>query len=184
MAVITLLFMLGMYRNRAANLAILAVATLVFTGALWLVRIQQTVGGVAYMKEMIPHHSIAIMASERARIRGPRACRLADAIIEAQVREIGEMKQLTAELGGQSSGLVDAGAQASVVTCWRHGQGRTPRGTQHRCDMSQDAARLDHPSRDSRLRCLGSLSLASCLLPHGAARKRTGSFRPSPCHIG
>jgi uncharacterized protein (DUF305 family) len=47
---------------------------------------------------MIPHHSIAIMTSERAHIRDPRVRKLADAIIEAQVREIAEMKQLIADL--------------------------------------------------------------------------------------
>jgi len=98
MAAIMLLFMLGMYRNQAANVAILAGSVLVFVGALWLVRSQQTVGDVAYMKAMIPHHSIAIMTSERAQIRDPRVQRLADSIIEAQVREIGEMRQLVAEL--------------------------------------------------------------------------------------
>lgn len=98
MAVIMLLFMLGMYRNRTANMAILGASVLVFAGALWLVRSQQTVGDVAYMKAMIPHHSIAIMTSERAHIRDPRVRRLADQIIEAQVREIGEMKQLIADL--------------------------------------------------------------------------------------
>ena len=98
MAVIMLLFMLGMYRNRTANMAILGASVLVFAGSLWLVRSQQTVGDVAYMKAMIPHHSIAIMTSERAHIRDPRVRRLADQIIEAQVREIGEMKQLIADL--------------------------------------------------------------------------------------
>jgi uncharacterized protein (DUF305 family) len=98
MAVIMLLFMLGMYRNRTANMAILVASVLVFAGSLWLVRSQQTVGDVAYMKAMIPHHSIAIMTSERARIRDPRVRQLADSIIEAQVREIGEMKRLVAEL--------------------------------------------------------------------------------------
>ncbi|PHK94120.1 DUF305 domain-containing protein [Pseudoroseomonas rhizosphaerae] len=98
MAVIMLLFMLGMYRNRTANMAIFGASVLVFAGALWLVRSQQTVGDVAYMKAMIPHHSIAIMTSERARIRDPRVRQLADGIIEAQVREIGEMKRLIAEL--------------------------------------------------------------------------------------
>ncbi|MBI0435923.1 MULTISPECIES: DUF305 domain-containing protein [Acetobacterales] len=98
MAVIMLLFMLGMYRNRTANMAILGASVLVFAGSLWLVRSQQTVGDVAYMKAMIPHHSIAIMTSERARIRDPHVRQLADSIIAAQVREIGEMKQLIAEL--------------------------------------------------------------------------------------
>jgi uncharacterized protein (DUF305 family) len=47
---------------------------------------------------MIPHHSIAIMTSERAHIRDPRVRKLADGIIEAQVREIAEMKSLIADL--------------------------------------------------------------------------------------
>lgn len=98
MAIVMLLFMFGMYPNRKANLAILGASVIVFAGALWLVRSQETVSDVAYMKAMIPHHSIAIMTSDRAHIRDPRVRELADAIIEAQVREIGEMRQLIAAL--------------------------------------------------------------------------------------
>ena len=98
MAVIMLGFMWGMYKNRAANLGILVVGALAFAGSLWLVRSQATVDDVSYMKAMIPHHSIAIMTSERAHIKDPRVRKLADGIIEAQVREIGEMKQLIADL--------------------------------------------------------------------------------------
>lgn len=47
---------------------------------------------------MIPHHSIAIMTSERARIADPRVRKLADEIIEAQRREISEMKYLIQDL--------------------------------------------------------------------------------------
>ncbi len=98
MAIIMLGFMWGMYKNRAANLGIVTASALVFAGALWLVRSQQTVADVSYMKAMIPHHSIAILTSERSHIRDPRVRKLADGIIEAQVREIGEMKNLIAEL--------------------------------------------------------------------------------------
>ena len=98
MAVIMLAFMLGMYKNRTANIAIFAGAILVFAGALFLVRSQATVGQVSYMKAMIPHHSIAIMTSERAQITDPRVRRLADEIIEAQRREIAEMRYLIADL--------------------------------------------------------------------------------------
>jgi uncharacterized protein (DUF305 family) len=49
---------------------------------------------------MIPHHSIAILTSERARISDPRVRELADGIIEAQVREIADMKALIEELDG------------------------------------------------------------------------------------
>ncbi len=98
MAFIMLGFMWSMYKNRAANIAILVASAVVFAGSLWLVRSQQTVDDVSYMKAMIPHHSIAIMTSERARIRDPRVRELADKIIEAQVREIAEMKALVADL--------------------------------------------------------------------------------------
>jgi uncharacterized protein (DUF305 family) len=50
------------------------------------------------MKAMIPHHSIAVMTSERAHIRDPRVRQLADKIIAAQVREIAEMETLIADL--------------------------------------------------------------------------------------
>ena len=49
---------------------------------------------------MIPHHSIAILTSERANIKDPRVREIADQIIEAQVREIAEMKELLADLEG------------------------------------------------------------------------------------
>lgn len=98
MAIIMLGFMLAMYRNRGTNIAIFAGSVLVFAGSLYLVRSQETVDDVSYMKAMIPHHSIAIMTSERAHIRDPRVRKLADGIIEAQIREIGEMKQLIADM--------------------------------------------------------------------------------------
>ena len=98
MAVIMLVFMLGMYTNRALNAAILIGSAIVFAVALWLVRSQATVDEVSYMKAMIPHHSIAILTSERAHISDPRVRKLADGIIEAQRREIDEMKALIKDL--------------------------------------------------------------------------------------
>ena len=98
MAVIMLGFMWSMYKDSRANAAIVLAAAVAFAGSLWLVRSQETVGDVSYMEAMIPDHSIAVMTSERAHIKDPRVRKLADGIIEAQVREIGEMKQLIAEL--------------------------------------------------------------------------------------
>ncbi len=98
MAVIMLSFMLSMYPNRRINIVIYASSILVFGLTLWLIRSQATVGDTAYMKAMIPHHSIAIMTSERARISDPRVRALADEIIEAQRREIAEMKALIGDL--------------------------------------------------------------------------------------
>jgi uncharacterized protein (DUF305 family) len=98
MTVVMLSFMLGMYRSKRTNAAIYAGSVLVFVTALYLVRSQQTVQDVSYMKAMIPHHSIAILTSERAEITDPRVRRLADEIIEAQRREIDEMKNLIGDL--------------------------------------------------------------------------------------
>lgn len=98
MAVIMLSFMLGMYKKRAVNLTIFSGAAAVFALALWLVRSQATVDDVEYMEAMIPHHSIAILTSKRSQITDPRVRKLADEIIEAQEREIAEMKYLAADL--------------------------------------------------------------------------------------
>jgi uncharacterized protein (DUF305 family) len=101
MAVIMLGFMLGMYSNRKANLGIALGSVAVFALALYLVRSQETVDEIAWMKAMIPHHSIAILTSERAHISDPRVRKLADEIIRAQRREIDEMKSLIQELGSK-----------------------------------------------------------------------------------
>jgi len=98
MSVVMLLFMWKMYSNRAANVAILVGSATVFAGSLYLVRSQETVQDVAYMRAMIPHHSIAILTSERAEISDPRVRELADGIISAQREEIGQMERLIADL--------------------------------------------------------------------------------------
>lgn len=72
MAVVMMAFMWGMYRNNRANWAIVTLSTIAAFGASWLVRSQQTVNDVSWMKAMIPHHSIAILTSERAHIGIPR----------------------------------------------------------------------------------------------------------------
>ena len=98
MAIIMLSFMLNMYSNKLVNVAIYGGSAIVFALALWLVRSQATVGDVEYMKAMVPHHSIAIMTSERAQISDPRVRKLADEIIASQQREIAEMKYLIEDL--------------------------------------------------------------------------------------
>lgn len=98
MTAIMMLFMWGMYPSKRANWAVLGVAALLFLAGLGLARTQATIGDVAYMEAMIPHHSIAILTSSRANIEDPRVRKLADEIIEAQKREIAEMKQLISDL--------------------------------------------------------------------------------------
>ena len=102
MAVVMLAFMLGMYPSAPVNIAIFAGAVVLFAAALYLVRSQDTIEDVAWMKAMIPHHSIAILTSERAHISDLRVRKLADDIISAQRREIDEMKSLIRDLESKS----------------------------------------------------------------------------------
>ena len=98
MAVIMLLFMLNMYKDKMKNMAIIFGSVILFVTALTLVRTQKPIGDVLYMKAMIPHHSIAILTSKRADIRDPEVRKLADEIIRAQEEEIAEMKALITRL--------------------------------------------------------------------------------------
>ncbi|MEQ7188288.1 DUF305 domain-containing protein [Enterococcus hirae] len=97
MAIIMLLFMWKMYENKTLNKIILGVSILVFAGSLFMVRSQTTVSDVAWMKAMIPHHSIAILTSKRANLKDPEVKKLANDIIEAQEKEIEQMKKLIEE---------------------------------------------------------------------------------------
>ena len=98
MAVIMLAFMGNMYKKTKLNLAVYGISVVLFAVGIWGVRSQATVDQVDWMKAMIPHHSIAILTSSRADIEDPRVRKLADDIITAQEREIGEMQQLIKEL--------------------------------------------------------------------------------------
>lgn len=86
MAIVMIGCMWSMYKSRTANAIIVAASVVDFAGSLWLVRSEETVSDVSYMNAMIPHHSIAIMTSERAYIRDPRMRKLADGIIDASAR--------------------------------------------------------------------------------------------------
>lgn len=98
MLVVMLAFMRGMYTMRGVNVALVAIAFSVFGLALYLVRSQVLVEDVAWMKAMIPHHSIAILTSERARLSDPRVQELARQIVQAQRREIEQMRRLIEDI--------------------------------------------------------------------------------------
>jgi len=98
MAVVMLGFMRKMYDNRKANTGIFVGSAVVFAASLWLVRSQATVEDVSWMKAMIPHHSIAILTSERSHISDSRVRKLADGIVETQRKEIADMKALIEDL--------------------------------------------------------------------------------------
>ena len=88
-----------MYHNKNKNIAIIVGSVLLFATALGLVRIQKPIiGDVLWMKAMIPHHSIAILTSERADIKDPKVKQLAEDIIEAQRKEIEQIKSIIERL--------------------------------------------------------------------------------------
>jgi Domain of unknown function (DUF305) len=94
MVVIMLGFMWTMYRGTTAKVVILVAGVLGAIGLLAVNRSQALIDDTAFLQSMIPHHSIAINNARRASISDPRVRDLADQIIEAQVREIEEMRLL------------------------------------------------------------------------------------------
>ena len=115
MTVVMLLFMLGMYKNWKINVGILAAAVVLFGLGLFLVRSETTVQDRSYMSAMIPHHSIAILTSERSELQDVRVCELAVEIIEAQRREIAEMEWLIADIGQNGYAATAAEADQRAV---------------------------------------------------------------------
>ena len=115
MAIIMLVFMLDMYKDKKINMAIVAGSVVLFGLTLWLVRSQQTIEDEAWMKAMIPHHSIAILTSERANISDVRVRELANEIILAQRREIEEMKFLIKDIEDNGEAKTEEDAAARPV---------------------------------------------------------------------
>lgn len=108
MSAVMLGFMWSMYKGRTLKLVVLIGSVAAAVLLIGVNRSQALVDDSAFMKSMIPHHSIAINNARRAAISDPRVRELADQIIAAQVREIAEMKLLlediarNGERGGQA----------------------------------------------------------------------------------
>ena len=115
MALIMLGFMLSMYKNAKVNAGIVVGSVVVLGLALFLVRSQSTVQDESWMRAMIPHHSIAILTSERAEIDDVRVCELAVGIIEAQKREIAEMEWLINDINENGTAGTAAEAEARAL---------------------------------------------------------------------
>lgn len=98
MAISMMLFMWGMYENKRLNTVIILGAAIVFIVVLTALRTQTPIKDVQYMKAMIPHHSSAIMVSENATFEDHETAELAKQIIEAQEREIAQMKRIIERL--------------------------------------------------------------------------------------
>ena len=94
MAVVMLAFMWSMYHGTGTKIGVVVGAAILGAVLLGVNRSQAVIDDARFMKSMIPHHSIAINNSRKASISDPRVRKLADEIIEAQVREIALMKAL------------------------------------------------------------------------------------------
>ena len=94
MAISMLLFMWDMYGNVKLNYIILAASLIIGSSTYYVLRQQTFVDDVAWMRAMIPHHSSAIMVSQKAQLKDAEAQQLAKDIIAAQQREIAQMKQM------------------------------------------------------------------------------------------
>lgn len=112
MGLIMLAWMLNMYRNARANLAVVVVSLLLLGAGAALDRSQVTVQDTGWMKSMIPHHSLAVTRSERAGISDVRVCELAKQISEAQRREILEMNWLIEDI--QRNGVAASAEEAQA----------------------------------------------------------------------
>jgi hypothetical protein len=94
MSVVMLGFMWSMYEGTGIKVAVMVGASLLGGTLLYLNRGQHLIDDSAFMKAMIPHHSIAVNNARKADIRDPRVRELADEIIASQVREIRQMELL------------------------------------------------------------------------------------------
>ena len=117
MTVVMLGFMWPMYEGMRTKIAILVVAALGGVILLSVNRSQALIGDISFMNSMIPHHSIAINNARKASISDPRVRKLADEIIESQVREIAEMKLLIDDIARNGErGTTELPARSAEVT--------------------------------------------------------------------
>jgi hypothetical protein len=115
MGLVMLAWMLDMYRSTTANIIVVVVSLLLFGVGATLDRSQATVDDTAFMKGMIPHHSLAITRSERFGNEDVRVCELAVAISEAQRREILEMDWLIEDIAENGPATTPEEADARAV---------------------------------------------------------------------
>lgn len=98
MVVLMLLLMRSMFPDARRNRLVQAAAAAALLGAFLLGRAQVLVGDRQFLRSMIPHHSSAIVMCERSSVRDPEIVELCGQIVEAQEREIAQMKRILERL--------------------------------------------------------------------------------------
>lgn len=117
MSIVMLAFMWSMYKGNGTKVAVLVIAGVLGIILLTVNRNQSVINDTQFMKSMIPHHSIAINNARKASISDPRVRKLADGIIESQVREIAEMKMLLEDIEQHGErGTVNLPARSAELT--------------------------------------------------------------------
>jgi hypothetical protein len=117
MTVVMLGFMWSMYRGMTTKATVLVIAAVAGLVLLAVNRSQAVISDTTFMKAMIPHHSIAINNARKASISDPRVRRLADSIIESQIREIAEMKLLIEDIDRNGKrGTGELSARSTDIT--------------------------------------------------------------------
>ena len=94
MAILMLLLMKHMYKDKKINTIIISCSMLIFSLSLFFLRRQVLVSDQNYMRAMISHHSSAILTSKHANIQDPELKKLSEHIIESQEKEIEQMKEI------------------------------------------------------------------------------------------
>ena len=101
MAIVMMLTMGMMYKNKKLNMILYAGFALIFLLSWWGIRDQSLVGDKQFVRSMIPHHSGAILMCNRASIRDAEVrdlCFKPTGIVQSQQREIDQMNRILERL--------------------------------------------------------------------------------------
>jgi cation transport ATPase len=94
MAIVMIIGMWSMFKNRKANIAMLVGFAVLFGAVFALGRTETFVGNEQFLKSMIPHHSRALLVCEESNITDPEIITLCDSIVKSQQEEISQMKAI------------------------------------------------------------------------------------------
>ncbi len=96
MAILMLLMMGSMYRNKRLNLILHSAFAVLFMLGLLGIRAQLAIGDAQFLRSMIPHHSGAILMCREASLSDPEIVALCRQIQQSQREEVDQMKAILA----------------------------------------------------------------------------------------
>lgn len=99
MAIVMIIGMWSMFKNKKANIALLVGFAVLFAGVFALGRTETFVGNEQFLKSMIPHHSRAILVCQESDITDPEIIELCNSIVKSQQEEITQMQSILDRYG-------------------------------------------------------------------------------------